>query len=533
MMEQEQEHQKCILTVDLGTSGPKVSLYSVDAQAIGNEFMDTPVELLEGGGAEQDPEVWWSAICAASRKLLARRLVPLESIVAVCCTSQWSGTVAVDEQGRHLHQAIIWMDSRGAPYVREITGGFPKISGYSLGALAKWLPITGGIPGLSGKDPIAHILFLKHERPDIYQRTYKFLEPKDYLNLRLTGICAASYDSIALHWVTDNRDLSKVRYHPGLIRRSGVDAAKLPDLKRSVDILGGVSERAAAELGLPTKQRIDVVMGTPDLQSAAVGSGAVKDYEGHLYIGTSSWLTCHMPYKKTDVATNMTTLPSAIPERYFIANEQESAGACLKYVRDNILYADDEFRTSPPPEDYFAVFDRIAERVPAGSNRLIFLPWLYGERTPIEDHTVRGGFYNQSLQTKREHMLRAVLEGVAFNTRWLLNAVEKFIKRPFEAIHMIGGGANSAVWCQIHSDVLNRAIKQVEDPIQANSRGAACLAAVALGFMRFEDIGQRVRIQKTYTPNSDHRAVYDAMFQEFVRIYKANRKIFARLNHGG
>lgn len=519
------------MTVDLGTSGPKVSLYSVHAQSIGNEFVDTPVQLLDGGGAQQDPDTWWSAICEASRRLLARELVPIENIVAVCCTSQWSGTVAVDQDGKHLHDAIIWMDSRGAPYVRKITGGFPKVSGYGLGALAKWLPITGGIPGLSGKDPIAHILFLKHERPDVYRRTFKFLEPKDYLNLRMTGLCAASYDSIALHWVTDNRDLAKVRYHPGLLRRSGVDPAKLPELKRSVDVLGDLTPTAALELGLPEQQQIRVVMGTPDLHSAAVGSGAVQDYAGHLYLGTSSWLTCHMPFKKTDVATNMTTLPSAIPERYFIANEQESAGACLKYVRDSILFPDDELGSGPPPKDYFAIFDSMAAAAPAGSNRLIFLPWLYGERTPIEDHTVRGGFYNQSLQTKREHMFRAVLEGVAFNSRWLLGAVEKFIKRPFEAIHMIGGGANSDVWCQIHADVLNRPMKQVEDPIQANSRGAACLAAVALGFMRFDDLSERVRIQKTFTPNPDHRIVYDSLFQEFVRIYKANRKIYARLNH--
>lgn len=531
MVDRGQERQKFVLTVDLGTSGPKVSLYTVHAQEIGNEFEDTPVELIDGGGAEQNPDLWWDAICRASKRLLQRRLVPLEDIAAVCCTSQWSGTVAVDSRGRHLHNAIIWMDSRGARYVREITGGFPKISGYGLRALASWLPVTGGIPGLSGKDPIAHILFLKHEYPEVYEQTHKFLEPKDYLNLRLTGLYAASFDSIALHWVTDNRDLSNVRYHPGLIRRTGVDAAKLPDLKQSVDILGDVSPAAAADLGLPANQKIQVVMGTPDLQSAAIGSGAVRDYEGHLYIGTSSWLTCHMPFKKTDVATNMTTLPSAIPQRYFIANEQESAGVCLKYVRDNILYPDDELRTSAPPEDYFAAFDRIAAGVPAGSNRLIFLPWLYGERTPIEDHSVRGGFYNQSLQTKREHMFRAVLEGVAYNTRWLLGAVEKFIKRPFEAIHMIGGGANSAVWCQIHADVLNRTIKQVEDPIQANSRGVACLAAVALGFMAFEDVADRVRIQATYTPNPKHRATYDLLFREFLNIYRANRKIYARLNH--
>jgi xylulokinase len=194
------------------------------------------------------------------------------------------------------------------------------------------------------------------------------------------------------------------------------------------------------------------------------------------------------------------------------------------------MYPDDELRKSPPPADFFPMFDRIASRVAAGSDRLIFLPWLYGERTPVEDHTVRGGFYNQSLQTKREHLFRAVLEGVAYNSRWLLAAVEKFIKRPFETINMIGGGANSDLWCQIHADVLNRTIKQIRDPIQANSRGAACLASVALGYMQFDDVAERVEVQATYHPNPEHRAIYDFLFREFLRIYQANKKIYARLN---
>ena len=524
---------KYILTVDLGTSGPKVSLYTTEARLVAAEFEETPVQLFDGGGAEQNPEGWWDAVRQASRRLLRRRLVAEHDIVAACCTAQWSGTVAVDREGRHLHDAIIWMDSRGAPYVREITRGLPglpSISGYGAGALASWLPVTGGIPGHSGKDPVAHILYLKHEFPEIYRQAYKFLEPKDYLNLRLTGRFAASYDSIALHWVTDNRNLSKVKYHAGLLRRSGMDPEKLPELKQAVDVLGPMTPDAARDLGLPGDVAIQVVMGTPDLHSAAIGSGAVGDFEGHLYIGTSSWLTCHVPFKKTDVISNMTTLPSAIPERYFIANEQESAGACLKYVRDNLLYPDDALRREAAPEDFFRLFDQVAAQVPAGSDRLIFLPWLYGERTPVEDHTVRGGFYNQSLQTKRAHMLRAVLEGVAYNSRWLLQAVEKFIRRPFETIHMIGGGARSALWCQIHADVLDRTIKQIEDPIQANSRGVACLAAVALGYMRFEDIIDCVEVEATFRPNPENRAVYDRLFREFLNIYRANRKIYARLN---
>jgi xylulokinase len=143
---------------------------------------------------------------------------------------------------------------------------------------------------------------------------------------------------------------------------------------------------------------------------------------------------------------------------------------------------------------------------------------------------VRGGFFNQSLQTTREHLVRAVFEGVAYNSRWLLKYVEQFIRQRVEAINMVGGGAKSNIWCQIHADVLNRPIRQVKDPVEVNVRGAALLASVALGHLRYEDIASRVPISQTYTPDRDHRKLYDQLFAEFIAFYESNRKIYARLN---
>ncbi len=521
-------NEKFILAIDLGTSGPKVAVFSTQGEVVSYEFEPTRLVLLPNGGAEQDPDDWWNAIKTATRRLLRQSAIPVEDIVALGCTTQWSGTVAVDKAGRHLMNAIIWMDSRGARYAKAITDGPVKIEGYGADKLLTWVRLTGGVPTHSGKDPIAHILYLKYELPEIYRETYKFLEPKDYLNLQLTSRFAASYDSIALHWLTDNRNISHVDYDAGLLKMSGVERDKLPDLKRAVDVLGTLSPEAARELGLSDKTQ--VVMGTPDVHSAAIGSGAVRDYEAHLYLGTSSWLACHVPFKKTDLFHNMASLPSAIPERYLLANEQECAGACLNFLRDNLLYPDDELRTSPSPPDALQILDRIAERTPAGSDKLIFVPWLNGERTPVDDSLVRSGFFNQSLQTTRAHYIRAVYEGVAYNSRWLLGYVEQFTKRRCEAINAIGGGGKADVWCQIHADVLDRPIRQVKNPIQANLRGAAFLAAAALGYMTFDDVPNRVQITKTYQPNPNNRKIYDELFKEFVNIYKSNRNIFARLN---
>ena len=178
----------------------------------------------------------------------------------------------------------------------------------------------------------------------------------------------------------------------------------------------------------------------------------------------------------------------------------------------------------------YKIFDTIVENVSAGSGKVIFTPWLYGERTPVEDGFVRSGIFNQSLNTTREHLVRAVYEGVAYNSRWLLRYVEKFIRRRLYTLNMIGGGANSNVWCQIHADVLGRTVRQVKEPIESNLRGAALLASVALGHIQFHQIPELVQIANTYTPNTKNQEIYDELFREFLNIYKYNRRIYRRLN---
>ena len=176
------EKSKFILAIDLGTSGPKVALVTIHGEVVNHEFEEIELLLLPQGGAEQRPEDWWEAIKKATKRVISKSSISKDEIVAISCTAQWSGTVAIDRQGNSLMNAIIWMDARGAENVKQITGGFIKFKNYGLGKLLRWMRLTGGVPGHSGKDPIAHILFIKNNLPDIYQATYKFLEPKDYLN---------------------------------------------------------------------------------------------------------------------------------------------------------------------------------------------------------------------------------------------------------------------------------------------------------------------------------------------------------------
>jgi xylulokinase len=518
-----------LLAIDLGTSAVKLGLFSTRGRLVASAIEPLEVTLLPGGGAEQDPEAWWAAIACAAQRMFAQSPVPAGAVDGVGVSSQWSGTVAVGPGGDGpLMNAIIWMDSRGAPQIERITNGFPKVAGYAAGKLATWIRKNGGAPGHSGKDPLAHILWIRDELPAIHRQVSLFLEPKDWLNYRLTGRAVASFDSITLHWVTDTRDIVNVRYDDALLRMSTLERSKLPDLVPAATIVGTVTARAARDLGLREGAR--VVSGAGDIFTAAIGSGAVRDFDAHLCIGTSSWLICHVPYKKTDVFHNMASVPSALPGRYLLANEQESAGVCLTALKDNVLFADDELASGSPPGDVFERLFRMAGRVAPGSEGLIFAPWLNGERAPVDDRTVRGGFFNLSLETTRAHMVRAVLEGVACNSRWLLKYVERFIQRPLHAVTAVGGGARSDLWCQIYADVLNRPIRQVRDPVFANARGAALQASVALGYLRWDEVPDSVPIARTFEPDPANRAAYDRLFETFLDVYKSSNRLAGRLN---
>jgi xylulokinase len=521
------DQKKFVLAIDHGTSGIKAAIVSVHGQVLDFEYEKTAISFLPGGGAEQDPDDWWEALLKACTRLIARTTISSDNIAAIAVSSTFSTTVAVDKNGDHLMNALTWMDSRGAPYVKKIVGGFPSVDGYGIFRIMKWIPKTGGGPTLSGKDDIAHVLLIKNEFADIYEKTHMFLPSKDYLNLKLTGKFAASYDSMQLFWVSDIRDIHNIRYDEKLISLLDLDPDKLPPMAACTDILGTVRKDVAKAIGI--SEDVKVVLCSPDHQTACIGSGAVNDFAGHLYIGTSSWIQAVIPFKKTDVLHSIASFPTAIPGKYQSVNEQDMAGGCLSHLFDNLLFYDNELK-SDHQIDPFTHIDDIAGRVPAGSHKLIFLPWLNGERTPVDDTTLRGGFFNMSKTTNQDHMIRAVMEGVAYNTRWSLKYVERFIKRKLTPINFIGGGAQSDVWCRIFADVLNRDIRQVENPRQANARGAALIASVGLGYITFDDIPRLTKIRKTFHPNPENREIYDELYDIFIQLYRKNKSLYRRLN---
>jgi xylulokinase len=521
-------NEPTILAVDLGTSGMKVALITLKGKVLGWESEPLRMYITPDGGTEQSPGDWWEAFLSASHRLLKRRLVDHHQVRAVCCSTQGEGTVPVDRDGNALMNCILWMDMRGAPYLRRQFHGLINMDGMSLFKILRWVRLTGGMPSPTGKDPAAHMLLIRDRFPEIYARTYKFLNVLDYMNLRLTGRFVATVDSILTSWVTDQRKPDNVHYDSRLVHDCGVEAEKLPEIVPCTAVLGVLKADVAAVLGLPTDTR--VVAGAIDNTAAAIGAGSVEDFHTHIYLGTSSWMAAHVPFKKTDVASCLASVPCALPDRYLMTALQATAGGNLTFLRDGILFHDDELTTGGKTKDVFQVFDEIAERVPAGSNGVMYTPWIWGERAPVDDRLLRGNLVNLSLNNSREDIIRAFFEGIAFNTRWLLAPVEKFLGRKVETIHLVGGGAKSDVWCQIFADVMNLTIQQVKDPIQSNARGAAWIAAVGLGEISFHDIPRLVEFKKTYQPDPGNRSIYEDRFEVFKQIHRQMKPIHHRIN---
>ncbi len=517
-----------ILAIDLGTSGMKVALITVSGRVLGWESEPVRLIITPDGGAEQSPDEWWQAFLSAAGKLIQRNRDAASAVIAVCASTQGEGTVAVDREGNALSNAILWMDMRGAPYLRKQLNGLINIDGAGISNVLRFVRLTGGMPSMTGKDPAAHMILIRDAMPELYARTYKFLNVLDYINLRLTGEFVATYDSILTSWVTDNRNPDDIHYDDSLIRTLGIDRQKLPDIVACTKVLGTLRSDIANALGL--SPHVKVVAGAIDNTAAAIGAGTVEDYRPHLYIGTSSWMAAHVPFKKTDIGSSLASIPCAVPSRYLLTALQATAGGNLTFLRDNIIYHKDELLQEADVPDIFKVLDQIAGRVPAGSNGVMYTPWIWGERAPVEDRTLRAGLYNLSLNNTREDIIRAFLEGIAFNTRWLLSPVEKFLNRNVDTINIVGGGAQSDLWCQIFADVMKVEIKQVAEPIYANARGAAWIASVGMGEINFSDIAGLVQYQKCYQPQSQHRALYDDKFEVFQLIYKQMKNIYKRLN---
>lgn len=517
-----------VLAVDLGSGSVKAGLVSLDGNIAAVAAEPVTTYLQERGGAEQDPREWWDAVKKTIRNVISASALPSGNIIAVACDSQWSVVVPVDDRANPLMPAIHWLDTRGGTYNRMMIRGFPSIEGYGAAKLMKWVRATGLAPTRTGVDSLGHVLFIKHERPDIFAKTFKFLEPMDFLTARFTGNIIATQKTMAPFVLVNNRRWGERRYSRTLLKMAGLEANKFPDLLENDGMAGTLRTDVAKDLGLPAG--IPVVCGVSDSNASVIGSGSAADFDPIIYIGTSLYMTCHVPFLKTDLFHMLTALPSPFPDTWMVFGEQGAGGKCVEFFLNDMVYARDEFQSGDLPADAYRRFNESGASATPGSGGVLFLPWLNGSVVPSEDPYVRGGFLNISLRTRRSHLARAVMEGIAFNNRWTLEAFARFIGRPVNGFRFSGGGALSDLWAQIHADVLGVPIHQVEDPAHATVRGTGLLAFVALKMLSRQDIPRLVQVRRVFEPDGSHGKIYDLNYRAFREAFARNRKIFKALN---
>ncbi len=529
------ESKKYLLAYDVGTTGMKTCLFSAGGHLnlVSSALAKYPLYLLEGGGAEQNPEDWWKAMITTTEKILSESAVNPADIKGISFCSQMQGLVLVDREGKPIRNAFSYLDQRATKELKEGMAHGVQIEGANIWKLLVSLSITKAV-ATSVKDPVWKYHWVRNNEPNIFSRIYKWLDVKEYLIAKLTGSFIMTEDSA---FATLLFDTMKRTWSPAMCRLLKVNPDHLPKIIQSTELAGTLTGKAASSLGLMAGTA--VFGGGGDAAIIGLGAGTTNPGETHIYMGTSGWLSTVVEKSMVDPATKTAAIVSALPGRFTYFSELETAGKCLEWVKDHLaldeinLYLEKKLVTDTPEAIAKNLYDYMAsviDTVPPGSNGVIFTPWLHGNRCPFEDSKARGMFFNLRLETGKTEMIRAVTEGVCLHMRWFLELQEKKIKTA-SVIRFVGGGALSAVTCQILSDTLGRRIQSIENPQNVGALGAAIVAGLGLGIYQSEkEATEAIPKGSLYEPRPETKKVYDRNYGVYTQLYRTNKKHFAALN---
>ena len=526
---------KKVITFDIGTTGVKTCVFEISdvIRLLGAASAGYSLFVYPDGGAEQDTEEWWAAMCSTCQKALADAGVSETEIEGVSFCSQMQGLVLVDREGIAVRRPMSYMDQRAREELKKGMQHGLQVAGGNVFKLLKSLRITGAA-ALSVKDPVWKYNWVKNREPESFSRVYKWLDVKDYLICRMTGEFTMTRDSA---FGTLLYDLKHDCFSESLCRTLGVDPAHMPRLIRSTDVAGVLREKEAGELGLPAG--IPVYGGGGDASLIGVGAGALAPGDTHVYCGTSGWVSTVTEKSVVDTSAMIAAIVGAEQGKFNYFGELETAGKCLEWVRDHLaldeinIYLKKEHVAQSYESEYTSLYqymNDVIRNVPAGSGGVVFTPWLHGNRCPFEDPNARGVFFNISLETGKRELIRAVVEGVCYHLRWFMEAEDRKVPSS-DVIRFVGGGALNSVTCQILADVLGKKVETVDSPQNVGAVGAAVTIAVGSGEIpSFLDAKRLIPVVGTYEPNAANKAVYDRMFAVYKKLYASNKENFAALN---
>lgn len=524
-----------VLSYDIGTTGVKTCLFEVDKtiKLIGAQMEGYELYIYPDGGAEQDPDEWWAALCSTTKKLFAESGISPDRVSGISFCSQMQGLVLVDRQGVPVHRAMSYMDQRAKKQIKEGIAYGVQIAGANIAKLIPSLIITGAVAG-SVKDPVWKYKWIEDNEPDNFARAYKWLDVKEYIICRMTDKFIMTRDSAFASMLYDIRNRC---WSPKICKILGVNPEHLAEIVDSTAQVGKLTVKAAGELGLC--EGTPVYGGGGDASLIGVGAGAVAPGETHIYSGTSGWVSTVVEKSIVDASAMIAAIVGADDGRYNYFAELETAGKCLEWVKDHLaldeidIYLEKTHVAQSKETVYTNLYDylsKVISEVPAGSNGVIFTPWLHGNRCPFEDPNARGMFFNISLENGKTELIRAVIEGVCMHFRWFIETQEKKIKTS-DVIRFVGGGALSDVTCQILADCIGRTVETVDSPQNVGAVGAAVLVAVGMGKIScVGDAKQLIPAKKIFKPNPANKAAYDRNYAVYKTLYKNNKGAFAALN---
>lgn len=493
---------KYLLGIDIGTSGTKTVLFDRGGNPISSSTAEYPLYQPEIGWAEQDPQDWWNAVCITINQVIKGSNINPESISGIGLSGQMHGLVMLDGNGNVLRKSIIWCDQRTAKECVEIT---EKVGEKRL------IDITAN-PALTGFTA-SKILWVRNNEPEIYEKCRKILLPKDYIRYMLTGEFATEVSDASGMQLLDikNRCWSKE-----VLNALDIPIEYLGDVHESIVVSGKVHKKAAEVTGL--KENTPVVGGAGDQAAGAIGNGIIKSGQISSTIGTSGVVFAHLDEPIIDEKGRVHTFCHAVPGAWHMMGVTQGAGLSLKWFRDNFCTNEIEVAKGMGIDPY-VLMTKEAEKVPAGSRGVIYLPYLMGERTPHLNPKAKGVFFGLSAAHTKNEMLRAVIEGVSYSLLDCMEIIKDTGMNPTNVM-VSGGGGKSELWRQILADMFNCKVstnKSSEGP----ALGVALLAGVGTGVYKDIDEACSIAISENSVqfPKEENSLVYKRYYEIYKKIY--------------
>lgn len=491
-----------IVAHDIGTTSNKAILFDLSGNIVSFIQENYDVQHPKPMWAEQSPDVLWRAVCKTTRKVLRYTKVLPENVCGISFSAQFPSTIPVDRDGEPLRSCMIWLDGRCEPQAEWLQENVGTEYIYE---------ITGQV--VCPKSVIARVLWLRENEPNVFDKIYKIIDLKDYIEYKLTGNFVTDWSCASQSAFFDIR---KKEWSKKLCDFIDLSIDKLPDSYSSIEVVGEITSKAAKEIGL--KKGTPVVAGGGDNACIAVGAGATRHGSAHLCVSTSAWIGVSSRKFLIDPKKQLFTICHVDPHKWLYNAGIDTAGDCLNWFRDElagkVVEEAKRLRMSP-----YRKFDSEAEEVEPGSMNLLFIPYLFGERASVVGSNIRGGFVGLTLNHKRAHLIRSILEGVAYHFRWLLEAL-KALSFEIKTLTMVGGGALSKIWPQIFADITGKSLLLTKWPLEAGALGAAYTAAVGLNIYKdIEAVEELIPKKIKIVPGASFRLThYDKLYKRFKEL---------------